>query len=127
MESTTEYFDPENKDTFSALGAMLSQSDALKYYQNKRDFRQAAEVSAVLKPQLLSFYPKNSFDGEQNGKDKLISNGIKAKDENRLANAANFLGLALQLPEAQCRRTVHKKFLNYVGNAYCLWAIFEAL
>ena len=40
---------------------MLSQSDALKYYQNKRDFRQAAEVNAVLKPQLLSFYPKNSF------------------------------------------------------------------
>ena len=106
LESTIEYFDQENTDTFSAIGVMLSTSDALKYYQNKRDFRQAAEVNAVLKPQLLSLFSKNSFDGEQNGKDQLISHAIKAKDENRLANAVNSLKVALQLPEAHCRRTL---------------------
>ena len=85
----------EEQNTLSAPTIVKSHSELLEYHKNKGDFQRAAEVHASLQPQLLNFYEKISFDGEE----KLICNAIESKDENRPCDAIRFLDFALQLPE----------------------------
>ena len=89
----------EEHNTLSPLPIVHSQFDALERYKSKGEFRLAAEINACLQTRLRNFYENNHFDTRE----KLISDAMEAKDENRPSNTIRFLDLALQLPEAQDR------------------------
>ena len=112
LESTSKFFNQRAEEILLALPTIHSKLDAIKCHQDKGDFQGAAKIHASLQPLLLYFYENSLFDGEE----KLVSEAIEAKDRNHPCNAIRYLDLALQLPEAQCRRT--PKILKLRGECF---------
>ena len=94
IELTIRYFSLKAVEMFPALPSLLSQLDALDYNKNKGNVKRTAEIYASLQPQLVSFYGNSPFDGDE----KLITDAIRAKEDNRPSSAIMFLDLALKLP-----------------------------
>ena len=113
----------EEQNTLSSLPIFPhSQLECLENYKSQGEFQLAAEIHSSLQPQLLSFYENSPFDGAE----KLISDAIKAKDENEPINAVGFLDLALQLqrPKARCRRA--PKILRLRGECFLSMGLFRS-
>ncbi|CAB3984614.1 PREDICTED: uncharacterized protein LOC109482825 isoform X2 [Paramuricea clavata] len=77
------------------------QLDALEHNRKIGNVHQAVKIHASLQADELSFYKSCPFDSV----DKLISDAIRAKEDNRLNSGIGSLDLALQLPSNWRQKT----------------------
>jgi tetratricopeptide (TPR) repeat protein len=89
----------------------LFQLDALEHNRKIGNVHQAAKIHASLQADELSFYESSPFDAV----DKLISDAIRAKEDNRLSSGIRSLDIALQLLSNWRRKT---KILKLRGECY---------
>ena len=89
----------------------LFQLDALEYNRKKGNVHQAAKIHTSLQADELSFYESCPYDRVE----KLMSDAIRAKEDNRLTTGIKSLNIALQLPSDWRRKT---KILKLRGECY---------
>ncbi|CAB3984400.1 ---NA--- [Paramuricea clavata] len=85
--------------------------DALEYNRKKGNVHQAVKIYTSLQAHELSFYESCPCDSVE----KLISDAIRAKEDNRLSSGIGSLDLALQLPSNWREKT---KTLKLRGECY---------
>ena len=85
--------------------------DALEYNRKKGNVHQAVKIYTSLQAHELYFYESCSFDAVE----KLISDAIRAKEDNRLSSGIGSLDIALQLPSNWRQKT---KILKLRGECY---------
>jgi tetratricopeptide (TPR) repeat protein len=92
--------------------------DALDNNWKTGNVHQAAKIQTLLEAQELSFYENCPFDTVE----KLISEAIRAKEDNRFNSGITSLDIALQLP---CNWRQKTKIFKLRGECYLFWDDFR--
>ena len=92
--------------------------DALDNNWKTGNVHQAAKIQTLLEAQELSFYENCPFDTVE----KLISEAIRAKEDNRFNSGIRSLDIALQLP---CNWRQKSKIFKLRGECYLFWDDFR--
>ena len=92
--------------------------DALEYNWKTGNIHQAAKIQTLLQARELSFYENCPFDTVE----KLISEAIRAKEDNRFNSGITSLDIALQLP---CNWRQKSKIFKLRGECYLFWDDFR--
>jgi tetratricopeptide (TPR) repeat protein len=102
---------PESSNLEVKRLLLRSLLDALEHNRKKGNVHQAVKIHTFLQAHELSFYESCSFDTVE----KLISEAIRAKEDNRFSSGIRYLDIGLQLPSNWRRKT---KFLKLRGECY---------
>jgi tetratricopeptide (TPR) repeat protein len=106
-----ESLNPESSNLEVKRLLLLIYFDALDYNQKKGNVHQAVKIYTSLQAHELSFYESCPYDSVE----KLISDAIRAKEDNRLTSGIGSLDIALQLPSNWRQKT---KILKLRGECY---------